>query len=167
MRERFRKRPTPRRPAAATAVTPVPPLVTGAAVVGRNPKTDLALIKINPKKDLPAVILRDPDALGAGDRAVATGDLLHPANMVTAGIVSAAGRINGAGTCGDFAQTDASIAPGNSGGLLFNLWGRGVGTNTAVAAMPAGERVTMTLLRDGKEQDLAVTMGRMPKEERS
>jgi S1-C subfamily serine protease len=165
MRERFRKCPTPRRPAAAIAVTPIPPAVTVAAVVGHDPKTDLALLKINPKKDLPAVVLGDFDALRVGDWAVATGDPLGLATRVTAGIISAAGRINGAGTYCDFVQTDASIAPGNSGGLLFSLWGRGVRINTAVAATPAGK--TVSPLRDGKEQDLAVTLGRMPAEERS
>ncbi len=235
-----------------------------ATVVGRDPKTDLALLKIHPTKDLPAVALGDSDRLRVGDWVVAIGNPFGLANTVTAGIVSAKGRVIGAGPYDDFIQTDASINPGNSGGPLFNLRGEVVGINTAVvasgqgigfaipvntvkrvvpelkaagrvargwlgiavqevtadlqktlalpdrkgalvadvavggpaerggvrrgdlirrydgkpvedsahlpaavAATPAGKKVTMTVLREGKEQDLAVTIGRMPAEERS
>ncbi len=235
-----------------------------ASVVGRDPKTDLALLKITPKKALPAVALGDSDGLRVGDWVVAIGNPFGLANTVTAGIVSAKGRVLGAGPYDDFIQTDASINPGNSGGPLFNLRGEVVGINTAVAASgqgigfaipvntaklvvpelrdagrvtrgwlgisvqgltngqqkalglpdhkgalvagvvaggpaeragvrrgdlirrydgkrvedsahlpavvaatPAGKKVTITVLRDGREQDLTATIGRMPAEERS
>ncbi len=235
-----------------------------ATVVGRDPKTDLALLKINPKKDLPAATLGDSGGVRVGDWVVAIGNPFGLANTVTAGIVSAKGRVIGAGPYDDFIQTDASINPGNSGGPLFNLRGEVVGINTAVvasgqgigfaipvntaklvvpelkaagrvtrgwlgisvqevtndlqkalalpdrkgalvagiasggpaeraglrpgdlirryggksvedsahlpavvAATPAGKKVTIAVLRDGREQDLVVTIGRMPAEERS
>ncbi len=235
-----------------------------ATVVGRDPKTDLALLKIAPRKELPAVPLGDSDTLRVGEWVVAIGNPFGLSNTVTAGIVSAKGRVIGAGPYDDFIQTDASINPGNSGGPLFNLRGEVVGINTAivasgqgigfaipagtarrivadlktagrvargwlgvsvqeidgslqralslpdrkgalvagvapegpahraglrqgdvirrfdgrpvddsthlpaaVAATPAGKQVAMTVLRDGKEVELTVTIGRMPGEERA
>ncbi len=105
-----------------------------ATVVGRDPKTDLALLKIAPKKNLPTVTLGDSKTLRVGDWVVAIGNPLGLSNTVTAGIVSAKGRELGAGPYDDFIQTDAPINPGNSGGPLINLRGEVVGINTAIAA---------------------------------
>jgi len=103
-----------------------------AKVVGKDPKTDLALIKIDTKGDkLPAANLGDSDQLQVGDWVVAIGNPFGFNLTVTAGIVSAKGRILG-GNYDDFIQTDASINPGNSGGPLFDVDGRVVGINTAI-----------------------------------
>ncbi|MCA9772921.1 MAG: DegQ family serine endoprotease [Myxococcales bacterium] len=103
-------------------------------VVGTDPKTDLALVKIEAKDDLPTVALGDSDALEIGEWVVAIGNPFGFSHTVTAGIVSAKGRYIGAGPYDDFIQTDASINPGNSGGPLFNMRGDVVGINTAIIA---------------------------------
>jgi serine protease Do len=109
-----------------------------ATVLGRDPKTDLALLKIKPKKDLPTVMLGESQSLKVGEWVVAIGNPLGLSNTVTAGIVSAKGREIGAGPYDDFLQTDAPINPGNSGGPLVNLRGEVVGINTAIAAHGQG-----------------------------
>jgi serine protease Do len=109
-----------------------------AKVIGRDPKTDLALIRIEAGKDLPAALLGDSDRLKVGDWVVAIGNPFGLAETVTAGIVSAKGRAIGAGPYDDFIQTDASINPGNSGGPLFNIRGEVVGINTAIVATGQG-----------------------------
>ncbi len=109
-----------------------------ATVLGRDSKTDLALLKIKPKKDLPTVTLGDSKSLKVGEWVVAIGNPLGLSNTVTAGIVSAKGREIGAGPYDDFVQTDAPINPGNSGGPLVNLRGEVVGINTAIAAQGQG-----------------------------
>jgi len=109
-----------------------------ADVVGRDKKTDLALIKIGTAEDLPAAPLGDSDKLGVGEWVMAIGNPFGLAETVTAGIVSAKGRVIGAGPYDDFIQTDASINPGNSGGPLFNFWGEVVGINTAIIATGQG-----------------------------
>jgi serine protease Do len=103
-----------------------------AKVVGTDTKIDIALIKIDTKKKLPYVALGDSDQLEVGEWVVAIGNPFALGHTVTAGIVSAKGRIIGSGPYDDFIQTDASINPGNSGGPLFNLKGEVVGINTAV-----------------------------------
>ena len=103
-----------------------------AKVVGTDPKTDIALIKIEAKKKLPHVNLGNSDKLEVGEWVVAIGNPFALGHTVTAGIVSAKGRIIGTGPYDDFIQTDASINPGNSGGPLFNLHGEVVGINTAI-----------------------------------
>ena len=103
-----------------------------AKVVGTDPKTDIALIKIDAKKKLPHVDLGNSDKLEVGEWVVAIGNPFALGHTVTAGIVSAKGRIIGTGPYDDFIQTDASINPGNSGGPLFNLRGEVVGINTAI-----------------------------------
>jgi serine protease Do len=103
-----------------------------AKVVGTDPKTDIALIKIDAKKKLTYVELGDSDKLDVGEWVVAIGNPFGLGHTVTAGIVSAKGRIIGSGPYDDFIQTDASINPGNSGGPLFNLKGEVVGINTAI-----------------------------------
>jgi len=105
-----------------------------ATIVGRDPKTDIALIKINAKQPLPAATFGDSDKLVVGDWVVAIGNPFGLEHTVTAGIVSAKGRVIGAGPYDDFIQTDASINPGNSGGPLLNLKGEVVGINTAIVS---------------------------------
>ncbi len=103
-----------------------------AEVVGTDPKTDIALIKIKPGKTLRYVRLGDSERLEIGEWVVAIGNPFGLGHTVTAGIVSAKGRVIGTGPYDDFIQTDASINPGNSGGPLFNLQGEVVGINTAI-----------------------------------
>ena len=105
-----------------------------AKVVGRDPQTDLALIKIDAKKSLPAVRLGSSDKLQVGEWVAAIGSPFGLEQTVTAGIVSAKGRVIGSGPYDDFIQTDASINPGNSGGPLINMNGEVVGINTAIIA---------------------------------
>ncbi|MDP7386502.1 MAG: PDZ domain-containing protein, partial [Nitrospinota bacterium] len=107
-------------------------------LIGRDPKTDLALLKIEPKKALPFTKFGDSDALRVGDWVVAIGNPFGLSHTVTAGIVSAKGRVIGQGPYDDFIQTDASINQGNSGGPLFNTRGVVVGINTAISARGAG-----------------------------
>jgi len=109
-----------------------------ADVVGRDPKTDLALIRIKSWKDLPGVELGDSDRLEIGEWVMAIGNPFGLSQTVTVGIVSAKGRVIGSGPYDDFIQTDASINPGNSGGPLFNMRGEVVGINTAIVATGQG-----------------------------
>jgi serine protease Do len=109
-----------------------------AKVVGRDPKTDLALIKIKGSDDLHPIDMGDSKALKVGSWVVAIGSPFGLEQTVTAGIVSAKGRVIGAGPYDDFIQTDASINPGNSGGPLLNLKGEVVGINTAIIAKGQG-----------------------------
>ena len=103
-----------------------------ATVVGRDPHTDLALIKIESGIDLTPVKLGDSDKLEVGNWVMAIGSPFGLEQTVTTGIVSAKGRVIGAGSFDDFIQTDASINPGNSGGPLLNLKGEVIGINTAI-----------------------------------
>jgi len=109
-----------------------------AKVVGKDKNTDIALMKIEPDNSLPTVPLGDSSKLRVGDWVVAIGNPFGLSQTVTAGIVSAKGRVIGAGPYDDFIQTDASINPGNSGGPLFNLAGEVVGINTAIVAQGQG-----------------------------
>jgi serine protease Do len=108
-----------------------------AKVIGTDPKTDLALIKID-AKGLPTVKLGDSDKLKVGEWVMAIGNPFGLSETVTAGIVSAKGRVIGSGPYDDFIQTDASINPGNSGGPLFNVEGEVVGINTAIIEQGQG-----------------------------
>ena len=96
-----------------------------AELVGRDPNTDLALIRIKGASDLVPLKLGDSDALSVGSWVMAVGSPFGLEQTVTAGIVSAKGRALGSGPYDDFIQTDASINPGNSGGPLLNMNGRG------------------------------------------
>lgn len=109
-----------------------------ATVVGKDRKTDIALIKIEPKKALPIAPLGDSEGLEVGDWVIAVGNPFGLGHTVTAGIVSAKGRILGAGPYDDFIQTDTAINPGNSGGPLFNINGEVVGINTAIFSPSGG-----------------------------
>lgn len=105
-----------------------------AVLKGSDEKLDLALLKIESKADLPAVQLGDSDAIEIGEWVLAIGNPFGLAETVTAGIVSAKGRVIGSGPYDDFIQTDASINPGNSGGPLFNADGSVIGINSAIIA---------------------------------
>jgi serine protease Do len=136
-----------------------------AHVLGRDPRTDIAVLKISDEKDLPAIALGDSDALDVGDWVVAIGNPFGLSHTVSAGIVSAKGRgredvpLDPSGYY-DFIQTDASINPGNSGGPLLNLKGEVVGMNTAIRgggaqgigfAIPINmvKQIIPALIRDG------------------
>ena len=103
-----------------------------AKVIGRDPKTDIAIIRINAKAKLAAAPLGDSDRLEVGEWVVAIGNPFGLDSTVTSGIVSAKGRHIGQGPYDNFIQTDASINPGNSGGPLINLKGEVIGINTAI-----------------------------------
>jgi len=103
-----------------------------ATLVGTDPSSDIALIKIKPPHTLKAVTLGSDASLKVGHWVVAIGNPYGLNYSVTAGIISAKGRNIGAGPYDDFLQTDASINPGNSGGPLFDMQGRVVGVNTAI-----------------------------------
>ncbi len=109
-----------------------------AEIIGRDPNTDLALIKITADVDLPYMKLGDSDTVKVGEWVMAIGNPFGLENTVTTGIVSAKGRVIGSGPYDDFIQTDASINPGNSGGPLINMEGEVVGINTAIVATGQG-----------------------------
>lgn len=103
-------------------------------IKGADEKLDLALIKVSDKEAFHAADLGDSDALDVGEWVMAIGNPFGLSQTVTAGIVSAKGRVIGNGPYDDFIQTDASINPGNSGGPLFNAAGKVIGINTAIIA---------------------------------
>jgi serine protease Do len=106
-----------------------------AEIVGIDPRTDLALIRIEVDEALSGTAqLGDSDSLRVGDGVMAVGNPFGLGHSVTTGIVSAKGRLLGAGPYDDFLQTDAAINPGNSGGPLFNMDGEVVGISTAIVA---------------------------------
>ena len=110
-----------------------------ARVVGIDPETDLAVIKIDPKSPLTPVTVGNSDAVQVGDWAVAIGSPFGLEASVTAGIVSALGRdIGGSLQLQRFIQTDAAINPGNSGGPLLNIRGEVIGVNTMIATQSGG-----------------------------
>jgi serine protease Do len=105
-----------------------------AEVKGRDPNTDLALIKIKSDGNLPAIQFGNSDDVRVGEWVMAIGNPFGLEHTVTVGIISAKGRVIGSGPYDDFIQTDASINPGNSGGPLINMDGKVVGINTAIIA---------------------------------
>ena len=109
-----------------------------AKIIGRDPKTDIALIKIETETNLPVLTLGNSDQLKIGQWVVAIGNPFGLGHTVTAGIVSAKGRVIGSGPYDNFIQTDASINPGNSGGPLLNIQGEVVGINTAIIQRAQG-----------------------------
>ncbi len=110
-----------------------------AKIIGRDPKTDLALIQVQPKSDFPEpVVLGDSGAMQVGDWVMAVGNPFGLGHTVTTGIISATSRVIGAGPYDDFLQTDAAINPGNSGGPLFNMAGEVIGINSAIIAQAQG-----------------------------
>jgi serine protease Do len=104
-----------------------------AKIVGRDPKIDVAVIKIDADTEVLPMLLGDSEQVAVGEWVVAIGSPFGLQNTVTAGIISAKRRRLGAGPYDDFIQTDASINPGNSGGPLVDLEGRVIGVNTAIA----------------------------------
>ncbi len=109
-----------------------------ATIVGKDKKTDIALIKITPPPGLPVVTLGDSDSLKVGEWVMAIGNPFGLDQTVTVGIVSAKWRKLGMGPYEDFIQTDAAINQGNSGGPLFNTRGEVVGVNTAIFSTSGG-----------------------------
>ena len=109
-----------------------------AKVLGKDQKTDIAVLKIDADHDLPVATLGDSDRLEVGEWVMAIGNPFGLDHTVTSGIVSAKGRQIGAGPYDNFIQTDASINPGNSGGPLINLRGEVVGINTAIFSQSGG-----------------------------
>ncbi|OLN30684.1 HtrA protease/chaperone protein [Desulfovibrio sp. DV] len=131
-----------------------------AKIIGRDPETDLALLKIDGKSNLPFLEFGDSGKMKVGEWVLAIGNPFGLENTVTLGIVSAKGRIIGAGPFDNFIQTDASINPGNSGGPLIDLDGKVVGINTAIVASGQGigfaipsnmAKDVIAQLRDGKK----------------
>jgi Do/DeqQ family serine protease len=134
-----------------------------ARVIGTDPDSDLALLKIELNK-LPVIMLGNSDALAVGDRVLAIGNPFGVGQTVTGGIVSALGRNHlGINTFENFIQTDAAINPGNSGGALVDVYGHLMGVNTAIYSRSGGnmgigfaipvstaKQVMDSLLRDGK-----------------
>src|SRR3954468_17143353 len=133
-----------------------------AKVVGKDPKTDVAVLKID-AKDLPVVQFADSDNIEVGDLVLAVGNPFGVGQTVTMGMVSAMGRGNMGLDYEDFIQTDAAINPGNSGGALVDAEGRLVGINTAILSRSGGNQgigfaipsnlarsVMDSLVRDGR-----------------
>ena len=133
-----------------------------AKVVGADPQTDLAVLKLN-ADDLPAMELADSDEIEVGDLVLAIGNPFNIGQTVTSGIVSGKGRGNLGLDYEDFIQTDAAINPGNSGGALVDVDGRLVGLNTAIISRTGGNQgigfaipanlahhVMASLIKDGR-----------------
>ncbi len=137
-----------------------------AKVVGRDPKTDVAVLKIE-AKDLPFVTMADSDRIEVGDLALAVGNPFGIGQTVTMGMISATGRANVGVDYEDFIQTDAAINPGNSGGALVDVEGRLIGINTAILSRSGGNQgigfaIPTNLARDIMEKlvhDGKVTRG--------
>ncbi len=109
-----------------------------ATLVGKDKKTDLALLKVSPKKPLPSVTWGDSDKARVGDWIIAIGDPYGLGGTVTAGIISARARDLTSGPDDEFLQTDAPINRGNSGGPMFDMDGNVVGVNTAIFSPSGG-----------------------------
>ena len=109
-----------------------------AKIIGIDPKTDIALIKVEADEKLPHVEFGDSDALRVGEWVMAIGNPFGLSSTVTVGVVSAKSRVIGSGPYDNFIQTDASINPGNSGGPLFNTEGKVVGINSAIYSGGSG-----------------------------
>ncbi len=132
-----------------------------AELIGTDPRTDVAVLRVRPERPLPAVNFGDSDTAQVGDWVVAIGNPFGLGGSVTAGIVSARGRDIRQGLYDDFIQTDAAINRGNSGGPLFNMAGDVVGINTAIYSPSGGSigigfsipsnlaRTIVAQLRDG------------------
>ncbi len=114
--------------------------IVPAKVVGADPETDLAVLKID-ASNLPAIVFAEPDSLKVGDWVLAVGNPFGVGQTVTAGIVSALGRTHlGINTFENFIQTDAAINPGNSGGALVDAAGNLVGINSAIYSRTGGSQ---------------------------
>ena len=138
-----------------------------ASVIGTDPDTDLAILKIDLDK-LPVIVLGNSDELSVGDRVLAIGNPFGVGQTVTSGIVSALGRTQlGINTFENFIQTDAAINPGNSGGALVDVNGNLMGINTAIYSRSGGSMgigfaipmSTAKMVLDGIVKDGQVTRG--------
>jgi S1-C subfamily serine protease len=150
-----------------------------ARVIGADPKTDIAVVKVE-AKNLPTLPFADSSQAQVGDIVLAIGNPFGVGQTVTMGIISATGRGNlGIEDYEDFIQTDAAINPGNSGGALINASGQLIGVNTAILsraggnqgvgfAVPAnlapGSAIRLKLLRDGNPREVNATLGELPNE---
>ncbi len=136
-----------------------------ATVVGQDPNTDIAVIKIE-GNDLPSLQFGDSDELRVGDWAIAVGNPLDLEGTVTVGVISAKGRVNlnirgGAPLYQDFIQTDASINFGNSGGPLVNIEGKVIGVNSAVNAQADGIGFAIPINLAKDVSDALITEGKV------
>ena len=123
-------------------------------VVGTDPKTDLAVVRFKPDRDLTVATLGNSDNLRVGEWAIAIGNPFGLDQTVTVGVISATGRSDvGVATYENFIQTDASINPGNSGGPLLNLRGEVIGINTAIFSQSG--RLDRHRLRDSHQHGQA------------
>lgn len=138
-----------------------------ATVIGTDPETDLAVLKVQLDK-LPVIVLGDSDKLAVGDRVLAIGNPFGVGQTVTSGIVSALGRSQlGINTFENFIQTDAAINPGNSGGALVDVSGNLMGINTAIYSRSGGSMgigfaipvSTAKMVLEGIVRDGQVTRG--------
>ena len=109
-----------------------------AEVIGKDPKVDVAVLRVKPDKPLKAVKFGDSDKMRVGDWVMAVGNPFGLGGTVTAGIVSARNRNIDSGPYDNYIQTDASINKGNSGGPLFNMDGEVIGINTAILSPSGG-----------------------------
>jgi serine protease Do len=133
-----------------------------ASVMGRDPKTDLAVIKIEAGNDLPVAALGNSNKIRIGEWAMAIGNPFGLDQTVTVGVISAMGRSDvGITTYEDFIQTDASINPGNSGGPLVNLNGEVVGINTAIVASGRGIGFAIPISMAREIMDRLIAQGKV------
>lgn len=109
-----------------------------AELIGRDPRTDIAVLKVEAEDDLPFVEFGDAGVARVGDWVIAIGNPFGLGGTVTAGIISARGRDINSGPYDDYIQTDASINRGNSGGPMFNIDGEVIGINTAIFSPSGG-----------------------------
>ncbi len=149
-----------------------------AKIIGQDPQTDLAVIRVETKKPLQAAVFADSEKVEVGQWCIAVGNPLGLEQTVTVGVVSALGRSGiGATAIEDFIQTDASINPGNSGGPLVDLNGRVIGINTLIFNAPGSgigfaipssmaSRIARQIIESGKVQRpyLGITMQPVNKE---
>ena len=133
-----------------------------AKLVGSDPKTDLAVLKVDVAAPLPVAELGDSDRLRVGQWAIAIGNPFGLDRTVTVGIISATARTRvGVATYENFIQTDASINPGNSGGPLLNLDGRVIGVNTAIVASGQGIGFSIPINMAREVMRQLITSGRV------
>ena len=133
-----------------------------AKVIGKDSKTDLAVIKIDAPDDLPVAKLGDSTKIRIGEWAIAIGNPFGLDQTVTVGVISAVGRSEvGITTYEDFIQTDASINPGNSGGPLLNLNGEVIGINTAIVATGQGIGFAIPISMAKEIKDRLIAQGKV------
>jgi Do/DeqQ family serine protease len=133
-----------------------------ARLVGRDPKTDLAVLKVDAPRPLPVAELGDSNQLRVGQWAIAIGNPFGLDRTVTVGIVSATARTRvGVTQYDNFIQTDASINPGNSGGPLLNIDGKVVGINTAIVAAGQGIGFSIPINQAREVMQQLITRGRV------